>query len=238
MLGNCKKMFVSGINANATLAQVATFFKVYTPNVVNVYDVRSNNPAIQNVVVEYADQRSALQAIDTVNFKSFDGFMMKAYLFHQEVFDANKNEKSNVTLHIPFDFDMEHITERFVYDIMKRFGPIINIGVRKDLHMVFCHFITEESALSAINAKYEDGIRCEHKTTPKPRYHRVNTKNMKNTKFMKQENEDHITFKLVDQNFPSFEELSKPKMDIKASKINTKKNISIEKTGSTQNVSA
>ena len=173
----CTKMFVSGIHATATIYQIYDFFKALTPNVVQIHNVRSKCPAIQNVVVEYLDHNSAIKAIDAVNFKRCDGFILKAYLFHQDVYNANKNQKSNVTLHFPIDNDMKHITERFLFERLKVFGPIINIRVRRDLHMAFCHFIKEEDALSATEGIYLDGIRCELKT-PKPK----NSRKKKNIK--------------------------------------------------------
>ena len=194
---NCNKLFVSGINAKATLDQIYRFFCGISRNIVSIYNVRSTKQEIQNVVIEFSDHRSVLETIDKINFNVYDGFMMKAYINHPEIFNGIKNDKSNVAIHFPKSFDMEQITERFVFEIMKRFGSILDICVRKDLHMVFCHFAFENSAISAIKAKYDDGVYCRPKTQPKPKQQPIVEKPQQ--------------IKLVDNNFPSLAELSKPK---------------------------
>ena len=214
-LMNCRKVFVSGINAKATPGQVFAFFNSFTGDVESIYNTSSKHPAIQNVVITFASQHSALRVIDEVNFKKYDGYMMKACFDHPEIYKSNKCDEKSITIHFPNHFVMDDLTERFIYDKMKVLGPIVNIRVDKGLHMAFCNFASIESVAKAIDSSCEGGVTIRRKTTPRKK--RVEKKN---------------DIKLDPADFPSLSELSQSPITAHSPHVNAqapvKKPIAIE----------
>ena len=163
----CKELYITGINSNASDEQVRDFFKKQFDSVIDVQIDREHSfQQYRNHAIVYFSNAEAIPpVIKAINFKMINSVVVKCHLNDESIRKAKKNPRCNVAIKFPVDYPINLLTERKIFEILEVFGTILDIRIMKENRIAFCHFLTEESAQMAIAAKCDCGVTIEPKKT-------------------------------------------------------------------------
>ena len=150
------KIFVTGINPAATNNLICNYFKKLSDQTISAKIIKQNQKGVL-AVVHLKTPQAAQKIIDDVSYQTVDGKMLIAQF-------ANLKENKpryNVVVNFPPSFDMSHITERYIYLVLRQFGPIKRILLQKQQRVAFCEFYDAKSAEKAVSCECADGV-CLH----------------------------------------------------------------------------
>ena len=218
---DCCTLFVTGIDKMALETQVFDYFRLFSGDVIKAELVNSYIKGQQNAIIHFSKEDSIQDVIAALNFTVVDGHLLKCHLNNIQVRKAIHNEKANVAIHFPKKYNMDLLTERFIFNVMKVHGQIINIAIRKDLRIALCHYVEEESAINAIHSHCDCGVKILPKTV---RTQGANTK--KYSPYSTKEKDPQI-WQFKHSDFPSFDEIEK-----KINKPPKLRKLQIQKTNS------
>ena len=141
------------------------FFKQFTPNINFIQTKPSFDGKTQSAFVNCKTYESALKILESINYKEFDGFVIRVRFVDEMSLKARFNEKANVYIH--FDIGCTIPTERDLYLDMLQHGPVLSVKVIEAKRIAFCQFYTVEAADKACNAQTFNGITISKKTAPR-----------------------------------------------------------------------
>ena len=157
-------IYIIGIDEGMTKEQVHEFIQQYSKDAGLVLFHATRKFGTRNVKVFFRRPETMEQVVNQINFKVFNGFLLKCHVCNQAMWNGIKNDKGNVAIKFPESFNMEGLSERDVFEKMIQFGPILNIRIFKATHIALCHFAYQDSADKALaQADIGDGIKIEPK---------------------------------------------------------------------------
>ena len=192
MYSNNYVVRVTGINPYARLEQLYSFFRQFTPNVENIFTEASFDGS-QLARVYCVTHVAAWDIISGINYRAFDGLVMRAILETKETYEARNNIKANIFMY--FNRDKMMPTERELFCEMLNFGQVVSVKVIEEKRIAFCQFYNSNDAARACSVPHFGGVRASPKSLPKNK-----NKNKNKKKLQKEENKSRVFNLLEDAN--------------------------------------